>query len=115
MLSLVEHEKSFINLGSCQLQRLEHVNVASTLSKNETAHAFLPIFGTLHKIGKRAKIRNRYNQAPHLTQDTSGKVTTSLLDIAIESPEVSPLTAGEHKASINRRAQKHNKYKTEIT
>ena len=29
---------------------------------------------------KRAKIRNRYNQAPYLTQDTNGKVTTSLLD-----------------------------------
>ena len=24
---------------------------------------------------------NRYNQAPHLTQDTNGKVTTSQLDI----------------------------------
>ena len=29
------------------------------------------------KVRKRAKIRNRYNQAPHLTQDTNGKVTTS--------------------------------------
>ena len=25
---------------------------------------------------KVAKIRNRYNQVPHLTQDTNGKVTT---------------------------------------
>ena len=29
------------------------------------------------KVRKRAKIRNRYNQAPHPTQDTKGKVTTS--------------------------------------
>ena len=29
------------------------------------------------KAIKRVKIRNRYNQAPHLTQDTNGKVTTS--------------------------------------
>ena len=28
------------------------------------------------KIRVRAKIRNQYNQAPHLTQDTNGKVTT---------------------------------------
>ena len=28
-----------------------------------------------------AKIINRYNQAPHLTQDTNGKVTTSQLYI----------------------------------
>ena len=29
------------------------------------------------KVGKGANIRNRYNQVPHLTQDTNGKVTTS--------------------------------------
>ena len=28
-----------------------------------------------------AKIRNRYNQAPHLTQDTKGKMTTPQLNI----------------------------------
>ena len=39
------------------------------------------------KVRKRAKIRNRYNQAPHLTQDTNGKVTTSQLDITNESQE----------------------------
>ena len=27
------------------------------------------------KVRKRARIRNRYNQAQHLTQDTNGKVT----------------------------------------
>ena len=64
---------------------------------------------------KRAKIRNQYNQAPHLTQDTNGKVTTSQLDITNESQEVSPFPVGDHKASINRRARKHNKNKTEIT
>ena len=36
------------------------------------------------KVRKRAKIRNRYNQAPHMTQDTNGKVTTSQLDITNE-------------------------------
>ena len=29
------------------------------------------------KVRKRANIRNRYNQVPHLTQDTNGKVTDS--------------------------------------
>ena len=61
------------------------------------------------KVRKRAKIRNRYSQAPHLTQDTKGKVTTSQLDITNESQEVSPFPAGDHKASTNRRAWKHNK------
>ena len=57
------------------------------------------------KVRRRAKIRNRYNQAPHLTQDTNGKVTTSQLDITNDRQEVSPFPAGEHKASINRRTQ----------
>ena len=30
-----------------------------------------------HKVSKGAKIRNRYNQVTHLTQDTNGKVTNS--------------------------------------
>ena len=30
-----------------------------------------------NKVSKVAKIRNRYNQVPHLTQDTNGKVTNS--------------------------------------
>ena len=29
------------------------------------------------KVSKGAKIRNRYNQVPHPTQDTNGKVTNS--------------------------------------
>ena len=32
------------------------------------------------KVSKGAKIGNRYNQVPHLTQDTNGKVTNSQLD-----------------------------------
>ena len=32
------------------------------------------------KVSGGAKIRKRYNQVPHLTQDTNGKVTNSQLD-----------------------------------
>ena len=49
-------------------------------------------------------IRNRYNQAPNLTQDTNWKVINTQLDITNESQEVSPFPAGDHKASTNRRA-----------
>ena len=31
----------------------------------------------LVEVSNGAKIRNRYNQVPHLTQDTNGKVTNS--------------------------------------
>ena len=40
-------------------------------------------------VSKGAKIRNRYNQAPHLTQDTNGKVTNSQFDTTNESQEES--------------------------
>ena len=63
------------------------------------------------KVTKGAKIRNRYNKVPHLTQDTNGKVTNSQLDTTNESQEVNPFPAGDHKAQINRRAQRH--YKTQ--
>ena len=55
-------------------------------------------------VRKRAKIRNRYNQAPHLTQENNGKVTTSQLYIANENQEVSSFPADDTKASTNRRA-----------
>ena len=62
---------------------------------------------------KRDRIKNRYNQAPYLTQDTNEKMTNSQLDITNESQEASYFPAGDHKVSINRRARKHNE--TEIT
>ena len=52
------------------------------------------------KVSKGAKIRNRYNQGPHLTQDTNGKVTKSQLYTSNDSQEVSPFPAGDHKAQI---------------
>ena len=64
------------------------------------------------KVSKGAKIMNRYNQVPHLSQDTNGKVTNSQLDTTNESQEDSPFPAGDHKAHINRRAQRHSKHKT---
>ena len=48
------------------------------------------------KVNKGANIRNRYNQVPHLTQNTNGKVTNSQLDTKNES------LAGDHKAHIDR-------------
>ena len=65
------------------------------------------------KLSKNAKIRNLYNQVPQLTQDTNGKLTNLQLDTTSESQEVSPFPAGDHKAHINRRAQRHSKHKTE--
>ena len=59
-----------------------------------TASTFQPLINlTVQwplKVNKGAKIRNRYNQVPHLTQDTNGKVTNSQLDTTNESQEAIP-------------------------
>ena len=36
-----------------------------------------------HVLSKGAKIRNRYNQVPHLTQDTNGKAWLSMVYILV--------------------------------
>ena len=64
------------------------------------------------KVSKSAKIRNQYNQVPHLTQDTNLKVINSQLFTTNESQEVSPFPAADHKVQINRSTQRHNKHKT---
>ena len=51
------------------------------------------------------------NTTPDLI--SNGKVTNSQLDTTSESQEVSPFPAGDHKAHINRHAQRHSKHKTE--
>ena len=65
------------------------------------------------KVSKGAKIRNQYNQVPYLTQDTNGKVINSQVDTTNESQEVSTFPADDHKAHINRCAQRHSKHNTE--
>ena len=45
----------------------------------------------------------------------NGKVTKSQIDTTNESQEVSPFPAGDQKAHIYIRAQRHSKHKTEKT
>ena len=42
-------------------------------------------------VSKGTKIRNLYNQVPHLTQDTNGKVTNLHLDTANERSRPGPI------------------------
>ena len=44
-----------------------------------TSNSDIKYNGPNQKVSKGAKIRNRYNQVPHLTQDTNRKVTNSQL------------------------------------
>ena len=61
------------------------------------------------KVCKVAKIRNRCNQVPHLTQDTNGKVTNSQLDTINECQEVSSFPADDNFISSVDRIMDFNK------
>ena len=61
------------------------------------------MFLTKIKVRKKAIIRNRYNQVPHLTQDTISTSDKNTRKHHIqESQEVSPFRAGDHKAAMSR-------------
>ena len=62
----------------------------------ETLTQLVSDASAINKVRKRATIRNRYIQSPHLTPDTNGKVTRSQLDITNEGKLVSPFPAGDH-------------------
>ena len=52
---------------------------------------------------EKAKIRARYNQVPHLTQDTTWESDKNTRKHHIqESQDISPFQAGDHKAAMNR-------------
>ena len=65
-------------------------------------------------VSKGAKIRNRFNQVPHLDQGYQWESDRLTVDTTNESKEVSPFPTGDHKAHKNRRAQRHSKHKTEL-
>ena len=60
------------------------------------------------KVRKAAKIRNRYNQVPHLTPVTTWESDKNTIRHQNKSQEVSPFPAGDHKAAMNRRESMRN-------
>ena len=66
----------------------------------------------MSKVERKAKIRNRCNQVPYLTQNTIRESDKNTRKYNIqESQEVSPFTAGDHKAARNSK----DKHETKIT
>ena len=58
---------------------------------------------------KETKIRKRYNQVPHLTQDTTWESNKNTINITINSEELSPFPGS------NEHTQKHENHKTQNT
>ena len=67
-------------------------------------------------MGRKAtKTNKQTNKKPSTTPDQGHQWESDRLtvDTTNESQEASPFPAGDHKAHINRRAQRHSKHKTE--
>ena len=62
--------KVISDLHALETQNIESSTTDSDLNKEIDTTEIM-------KVSNGAKIRNRYNQVPHLTQDTNGKVTNS--------------------------------------
>ena len=61
------------------------------------------------RVSKKAKIRNQYDQVPHLTQDTTWKSDKNTIELHMQaSQEVSPFQAGDHKAAMKRQKSMTN-------
>ena len=65
------------------------------------------------KVSKVAKIRNRYNQVPHLTQDTNGKVTNSQKTPQTRAKRPAPPPSRRPRSTHKQTRTKHSKHKTE--
>ena len=87
-------------------------------------HAVVPIDSTGQKVDthhiyqqskKTAKIMKRYNQVPHLTQDTIWDSNKNTINITKKNHEVSPFPAGDHMAAMKRHESmsntRHKKHK----
>ena len=72
-------ERFIANSSSCTATELSKLlTLCLTAVKNMLSNIVKRYMRDLvKKVSNGAKIRNRYNQAPHLTQDTNGKVTNS--------------------------------------
>ena len=69
---------------------------------------YAPLLFAFNKVRKKAKSRKRYNQVPHLTQDTTWESNKNTIKITNKSQNVSPFPAGDHKAAMNRRESMRN-------
>ena len=91
----------------------------ATMIKQNTVQTGVTNYTKVHKhlkmvkIRKKAKIRNRYNPIPHLTQDTIPESDKNTRKHQIqENQEVSPFPAGDHKVARNRQDSMTDKYET---
>ena len=86
--------------------------------KQEMSHSYIchrEEGSTNTKSKKDGKDQEKYNQVPHLTQDTTWESNKATMKITNKSQEVSPFPAGDHKAAMNRRESMRNTRHKKLT
>ena len=74
MINLYPASNTTSSLRNLLDQLEKHLRSLEVLKQKVNQDLFVAM---IQKVSNGAKIRNRYNQAPHPTQDTNGKVTNS--------------------------------------
>ena len=88
-----------IRSQSFSKQNVLETNINFALVSIDLPSAMMPPLQNLYWT----EIRNRYNQAPHLIQDTTWESDKNTIKRHLqESQESSPFPAGDHKATMNR-------------
>ena len=64
---------------------------------------YLQCYYGMYKVRKTARIRNRYYQVSHLSQNTKWESNKITINITNKIQEVSPFPSGDHKTAMNRR------------
>ena len=67
------HFDTYFNIWGSVL----YIKESQTLHLTWFRYKYMISGNRFKQVSNGAKIRNRYNQVPHLTQDTNGKVTNS--------------------------------------
>ena len=88
LLKIYDVNDVFLQNSTCKVVNLLTVN---------TSDLFFSI-----KVRKTARIRNQYNEVPHLSQDTKRESNNITINIKINSQEVRPFPSGGNKAAMNR-------------
>ena len=73
--------------------------VSNTLDPDQARHISRAWSGLI-KVRKTARIRNLYNQVPHLSQDTKWESNKITINITNKSQEVSPFPSGDQSLII---------------
>ena len=69
--------KQWFNINRTTITSLEWTVATMFTFSKPKIQVYSDVSQYSKKVSNGAKIRNRYNQVPHLTQDTNGKVTNS--------------------------------------